>query len=176
MHVFLQGPRNIGKSTVLCKTLNILSAGEKLVLGGFLTWKDGRKDPHVYMKPVLSGYEGEIYKIASYDTKIGAMTCDVQVFEQEGVHLLEQSKHADLIIMDELGFLEGKAPGFRNAVLRILAGDVPVFGVLRLGDIPWFEEIKRNPLVRIYDVNKKNRDELPRQLAKEIDGFLANGY
>ena len=172
MHIFLQGPKRIGKSTVINKALDILAATASLSLGGFFTWNGGRDDPHIYMRPAQAGREGEVYRLASYDSDAGGLVGNVHIFELEGARLLGERFGADLIIMDELGFLESSAPLFRQAVLDTLSGKTPVLGVIRLGDIPWHVDIKRNTLVKVYDVNEENRDELPRVIARSIMGSV----
>jgi len=57
-------------------------------------------------------------------------------------------------------------------VLDTLSGGVPVLGVLRLGDIPWLEDIKRSPKVSLHYVDEKNRDSLPGYLARRICAIL----
>ena len=173
MHIFLQGPKRIGKSTVIRRTLDILMDEAPLELGGFFTWNGGKDDPHVYMRPASALSEGEIIRLASFNAINGGLKADVDAFEVDGVRILRDSKRADmnLIIMDELGFLEKDAPLFRQAALDVLDEDIPVLGVLRLGGVEWHEAIKRNPRVTLYDVDEKNRDNLPRVLA----GVLKNG-
>ena len=168
MHIFLQGPKNIGKSTVIYKTLGILAQRKPLVLGGFFTWNGGKDDLRVYMRSARSDDEREIFCLASWDAEIGRLVCDNQVFEETGTRMLEQCEDADLIIMDELGYLESGAFIFRKAVMDALARDLPILGVLRLGDIPWHAEIKRNPTVTLIDVSNENRDVLPRALAERF--------
>jgi len=168
LHIFLQGPKRVGKSTVIRKTLELLTADKLLRLGGFFTWNGGNDDPHIYLQPARSGMEDRVFRLASYDLVNGGLISYIQAFEQDGVQILADRADAGLIIMDELGYLERSAPVFRQAVLDILAGDIPVFGVLRQGDIPWHQDIKRNPKVTILDVNEKNRDILPRELAKRL--------
>jgi nucleoside-triphosphatase len=169
MHIFLQGPRNSGKSTVIHRMLDILMAQGSLKLGGFFTWRGGADNPHIYIRPAEVGREREIYRLASYD-KANGLSCDIQVFEQIGVSLLAESAGADLLIMDELGYLESHAAAFLQAVFSVLAGNTPVLGVLRQGDIPWHREIRDNPRAVLYEVDEKNRDTLPRQLAELISG------
>ena len=173
MHIFLQGQRNIGKSTVIKKTLEVLSERKQLVLGGFFTWNGGNSDPYIYMKPAGQNGKNEVFRIACFGKEKGGMVCDTDVFESDGVRLVLDGKCADLIIMDELGYLESGAPGFRQAVLDALVGTIPILGVLRLGTVPWHNEIKRNRSVTLYDVNEDNRNELPRKLADEILPLLS---
>ena len=174
MHIFLQGPKKIGKSTVIRKTLDILTSDAQLRLGGFFTWNGGNDDPHIYMRPARSGKEDGAFRLASYDFVNGGIISNIQAFELDGVRILADHADAELIIMDELGYLERNAPVFRRAVLDILAGDIPVFGVLRQGDVPWHLEIKQNPLVTIFEVNEKNRDGLPLELAFRLAGIIQN--
>jgi len=174
MHIFLQGIKGVGKSTVIRKTLDIITSRTPLLLGGFFTWKGRKDDLNLYIHSARRGNESDLFCVAMAGEGKGKYKCGIQVFEREGVRLLDQSRDADLIIMDELGYMESNAPGFRQAVLNIINGSIPVFGVLRLGDVPWHDEIKRNPHVTIYDVNEENRDNLPRELADILQSAIRN--
>ena len=172
MHIFLQGPRNVGKSTAIRKTLDIMSKTTSLSLGGFFTWNGGGETARIFLRPAIESRSDEVSLLASFDPAIGRMKCNPDVFEQTAAHLLAESASADLIIMDELGFIETDAPAFRKAVHDTLAGDVPVFGVLRQGkDIPWHDDIKKNPRVRLFDVTQENRDNLPQELARLLHSY-----
>ena len=168
MHVFLQGERNIGKSTVIRKTLAIVAARGPAVLGGFFTWKSDEDGPRVYMRPAGKPEGSGVFLIAGFDAGTGRMAGDIRMFETEGVRILRDRDGARLIVMDELGIFESGAPLFRQAVLDTLAGDVPVLGVLRLGDVPWLDPIRGDPSVSLYDVNIENRDYLPPELAERL--------
>ena len=161
MHVFLQGLRNIGKSTVILKTIDLLIARRSLLVGGFFTWNGGKGDLNVYIRPAASSPQEDIYRLASWNAEESRLVCDIRVFEETGVRILKQSKGADLIIMDELGYLESNSPMFKQTVMDTISGDIPILGVLRLGDIPWQNDIKRNPKVTLYSVNEENRETLP---------------
>jgi nucleoside-triphosphatase len=171
LHIFLQGPRNVGKSTVIRKTLDLLTEQGPLKLGGFFTWRDV-DDQHIYMRSVQVGLEQEVYRLATYDIKAGTLCCNPQTFEQAGEHLLAESVGADLMLMDELGFLEEQATAFRQAVLTQISGNTPILGVLRQGDIPWHREIKASPRVMLYEASEKNRDSLPQELAAQLAVLL----
>ena len=79
--------------------------------------------------------------------------------------MLARRGDEELIIMDELGYLESDAAAFKQAVFDVLSGDIPVLGVLRLGDVAWHREIKLNTKVKLIDVSEQNRDILPEVLA-----------
>ncbi|MCL1827875.1 MAG: nucleoside-triphosphatase [Oscillospiraceae bacterium] len=165
MHIFLQGPKNTGKSTVIRKTLDILTEHSPITLGGFFTWSSGGSEPDIFMRPAERDRGKEVYRIAGYSAESGGLDCDIDVFENIGTRLLTECAGAQLLIMDELGKLESGAPVFRRAVLNALSGDIPILGVLRLGDVPWLAEIRDDSRVTLIDVNKKNRDSLPREIA-----------
>ena len=165
MHIFLQGRRGVGKSTVIRKTLDLLIGELPLTLGGFFSRHGGKADPVVYMRPADMNGVGVEFRVAGWDEQKAGMVSDIDAFDREGTLLLRKRPGVDLIIMDELGYLESCADLFKQAVFDTLAGDIPVFGVLRLGDVPWHASIKSNPLVSIYDVNEENRDSLPAELA-----------
>jgi len=167
MHIFLQGPRGIGKSTVITKTLAILTSRYPLVTSGFYTWNGGRDDPHVYIKSARPDAEDGAIRVASWNDAGGGMKSEPGVFDHYGVAMLD-ADGANLVIMDELGFLESQAHVFKRTVIDTLAGSVPVFGVLRLGDVPWHEDIKRDPKVALFDVDVMSRDSLPQILAERI--------
>ena len=172
MHIFLLGHRNIGKSTVINRTLELLKSRMDFMTGGFRTWRGGADDPHIYMQPVISGWEREKYRLASYHVHGHKIDCDPQVFDRVGVCLLNGSRDADLIIMDELGFLERKSYQFQQKVLSVLANSTPVIGVLRLGDILWHNQIKSDPRVNLVEVTSGNRDQLPEDLAALLTPFI----
>ena len=168
MFYFLSGDSGVGKTTAIRKTIKLLDLRGPLVVGGFFTWKGDCGDPCVYMRPACSNESGEIYQVAAWNEAKGKMVGDCSAFDEVGASILARSKDADLIIMDELGYLESDALVFRNAVSDVLGGDVPVLGVLRLGSVPWLDAIKRNSRVVSIDVNKENRDALPRELVDRL--------
>jgi len=170
LHIFLQGMLNVGKSTVIRKTLEILTACGPLKIGGFNTWRSGALDSNIYIRPAMPGREDEKYHLASYRADSHNIDCDPLAFDQTGVRLLEENPYADLIIMDELGFLERYSSVFQQTVLKALDRDIPVIGVLRKKDIPWHEPIKTHPLVSIREVTMENRDTLPQELADRLRG------
>jgi len=172
MHIFLQGERNIGKSTIIRKTLALLAGSSPVPLGGFFTWKSGQDAPHVYIRPAAQARESEVYRLASWDFNVERMIVDSQVFEREGAGMLGGCDGARLLIMDELGVLESNAPNFRRVVLDAIAGEIPILGVLRVGGIPWHNDIKSHPSVVLVDVTTDNRDSLPHELADRLSPLV----
>ena len=173
MHIFLQGALDVGKSTVIIKALDILTAIRPFKIGGFMTWRDKTSDRHdVYIRPAMPGREREKYHLASYCPNDRRMNYDPRIFDQLCTRFLTESLNADFIIMDELGFLERHSFIFQQAVLNTLNRDIPVIGALRKGDIPWHESIKTNPRTSLFEITLENRDALPRELAARLMPFI----
>ena len=77
-----------------------------------------------------------------------------------------------LILMDELGFLEAGAAGFRKAVLDVLAGPKPVLGVVRQGLGAWQDA----PLGELWEVTEENRDAVPDRLRRRLAALLPAAF
>jgi nucleoside-triphosphatase len=169
-NIFLTGPRQIGKSTVLQKTLALLQKEMPLSLGGFLTYWAGEDERQLYLAPADPAHGQKAARLA--DDRQGRQTQYAEVFDTLGVKLLSDKSPTQLICMDELGFMEDKSQLFKGLVLACLDADTPVIGVLREGDIPWHAPIKNHPKVSVIEVNIDNREQLPTRLAAALRPYV----
>ena len=173
MTVFLTGERQVGKSTALRRALE----GCGLGVGGFMTDFGGtrRSDSKTLyllpwgMAPDLAA--GEVC------ARLGPGEKQVfpEVFDGLGAGLLRQAVRdpaCGLILMDELGFLEADAAGFRAAVLEALAGPKPVLGVVRLGFGVWGGA----PLGEVWDVTEDNRDAVAARLRRRLESLCPGAF
>lgn len=161
MPLFLTGARQVGKSTALRKAL---AASEKR-FGGVMTRFDVRHgERKLYLLPYsLSEALPESIPDCAVCARMGAegRRADPAVFDTLGVELLRKAMaDADVIVIDELGFLEESAEGFRNAVSAALRGSKPVLGVVREGLGAWSEA----PLGEVIEVTAGNRDAVPGEI------------
>ena len=181
MHVFVTGPPGSGKSTVVNKTIELISdriaardrAG--FIVAGFITYKGVDGDPNIYIESASEPLKR--YAFAQSGPG-GASGFRADVLENEGAALLEDAPEADLICMDELGFMEDAAPAFKKRVMACLDGSVPIIGALREkrrgNEISWHLPIKAHPSVTVLRVDECNRDGLPSRIVNIIFGI--NGY
>lgn len=174
MHLFLTGSIQIGKTTALNRTLQLL----KVTPGGFRSYfGEDRKSPHRYLYmssaagPCVFTPEHAIVEFSQDDN--GAMVRTVLPrFEELGLQYMAEASRYPLIVLDECGRLEQQLPRFRARVLELLDGDVPVLGVVRQDAKGWLEEIRHHPKVRLVTVTAQNRDALPQQLAEYYTPFI----
>ena len=156
-HIFLTGKVQVGKSTIIQKLLSSdLCQGKRI--GGFRTVNQGRS---VYIigaeQPLSSCSEKNICGYRYMDR----LNIDSypEVFDNLGCSLLENAERSDIIVMDELGFLESEAFAFQKKILEILDGDTPVIGVIKPRSSDFLDLVRKHPRVEILEVTPENRTE-----------------
>lgn len=186
-HIFFTGNLQVGKSTIVRK---IIAAHPEITLGGYFTcWtnKSNMENASLYIFPAernlyLSsgeyvevnrngGYTGLSEELANENSLVAhfgkTRTEKIfypEVFDNLGVELLEKAKKSDIILMDEVGFIEDKSEKFKEKVLEILDGDTQVVGIVRHlegreGEL--INAVKSHPNVEVVWVTEDNRDSLP---------------
>lgn len=163
MPLFLTGARQVGKSTALRKAL--AASGKRF--GGVMTRFDARHgERKLYLLPYsLSEALPESIPNCAVCARMGGggRRANPAVFDTLGVELLRKAMadaDVDVIVIDELGFLEESAETFRNAVSAALRGSKPVLGVVREGLGAWSEA----PLGEVIEVTEGNRDAVPGEI------------
>jgi len=154
LKIGVTGRKGIGKSAALRKVLAQIP--QKLV--GFIT------------RPIegdtLKGFEivdlcdGASHPIAYFDEE-NSIHPVLEGFETVGVAaLLNALKYGDVILMDELGFLESDATNFKNMVFKVLESDKLVFCVIKAEQNDFLEAVSKK-VDRIFTIDRENRDEIP---------------
>ena len=162
MHVFLTGPVQIGKSTLLRASLDALQPQK---LGGFRTVSvqpqaDGSRP--VYLHPACS--PDELHESAN---RVGIRRPGLGIvsfpaaFETAGLAALAGAEDCDLLLMDEIGRMERRADTYSARILTLLDGGVPILGVVqKKADTPLAQAIRSHPRVRLIEVSEENRNTL----------------
>lgn len=168
MHIFLTGEIQIGKSTVLRKTME----GLGFSVGGFRTFYKGDRrlpDKVLCIAGVNDAYMDEAQVVVRFID--GKPTAFPEQFDRVGGMLLRKAREsAGLIIMDECGRLEREATLFQEEVLKTICGDIPVLGVVRYDAGGWTHDIRNHPNVQVITVDRDNRDRLPAELIAKLRG------
>ena len=151
-HLFLTGEIQVGKSTLLRRFLT----EKKQRIAGFRTvWSDGERRT-LHLLPCDGGVCCEENCVA--ERLSGKLVPRPEIFDRLGPVLLGQP--CDLLVMDELGFLESTAPAFRSAVLAALDGSIPVVGVIQPRHTEFLDAVRAHEGVHIVTVTVENRDTL----------------
>lgn len=167
MHIVLTGSIQVGKSTALRKALQALN----MPICGFETrFADarGREGSRLLMQRAGAPPENEAESTVARFME-GRMVAFPERFDAIGCALLNNpNPTARLILMDECGYLEKDALGFRQAVLRALDGKRPVLGVVRQGAGGWTGQILQHPKVRLLTVTEQNRAFVPERIIRHV--------
>lgn len=92
------------------------------------------------------------------------------VFETRGVELLKDAEDCDLILMDEIGWMEGNTTLFRERIMRLVEASVPILGVVqKRWNTQLQEYIRNHPRVKLITVDRENRDNLETKIGYWLD-------
>jgi nucleoside-triphosphatase len=158
VHIFLTGNIQVGKTTIIRSFLS----QTRLSADGFMTyWGTGDENGRsLYLSPYDQDlHPAERYFIAcDLDHRLSRTANMADVFDKHGTEILLDSGKRDVIVMDELGFMESKAKSFQNAVMRHISGRVPILGVIKNIQTEFLNTIRTHPNVEICEITVENRD------------------
>lgn len=164
---FLTGPRHVGKSTILSAAIERVPGPA----GGFRVERvfEGRRLRAFRLVDLMSGDSAEIAS-----ARRGGWDVHVEAFEGVGVRSIRRAlEAARLVVMDELGRFELRAPGFRRAVMDALADPVPVVGVLKADSNPFLDAIRARDDTTVAEVAAETREVALRSLEAWIAQALS---
>ena len=176
MHIFLTGDVQVGKSTIIKKTLAALKLRD---IGGFRSVSvpdlpDGAMS--VYLIPARDEHPmmGDWNRVGIRKGCGRGIEKIPEAFERAGVQALVDAENMPLILMDEVGRMESAAARFSARILELLNGDTPILGVVqKIADSKLTNAIRQHPNVRVLTVTKENREKLAeevlRLVSKELD-------
>lgn len=157
-HLFLTGPKGVGKSTLI----HGLLAEEPGPLGGFFTVKH---KGGIYLLPAA---QERAFTPESFLFRCGHGG-DPARFDDLGCAALADTAGCRLLVMDELGPHEAAARQFQASVFRALDGDIPIIGVLQQAESEFLHRIAHHPRVTVLTVSVENRDALAAELRRWRD-------
>lgn len=135
-HLFLEGPIQEGKSTLIRKLIK-----ENLAqIGGFSSQRLFSDSGETAGFRITAAGEAmdltKKYSPGLTDVFLffdGSRTETVPgIFADAAVRYLRENEGKKLILLDEIGGVELLSPEFRRELYRVLAGDIPCLGVLKL--------------------------------------------
>lgn len=161
-HIIIRGPRGVGKSTLIRRLLEAVGASP----AGFITKKaapgaDGVARIHIYPAALP-----EAQRLPAEGNCVGACRSGrmtdrrTEVFDTLGVAYLNDTAGRNVLVMDELGFMESEALDFQRAVLDALDGALPVLATVKDKDVPFLEAVCAHPNAQVRIITPENRDAL----------------
>lgn len=165
-NIFVTGPIQIGKSTVILKVIDQLQAKK---IGGF-------KTKPLYENKIRVGFtiqsfqnSKRIFAHKDWRTpfKFDVYYYDPEIFETFGTALLENAiRESQFIVIDEIGKMEARTNQFKKAVQQCLDSPLPVLGAFQKR-AEWFEEVLAvRKDTRIFKIEEDNRETIDRDILK----------
>ncbi len=171
-NVLLTGTPGVGKTTVIRRTLGLLS-GTKV--GGFFTEaieEGGRRTGFALAD--LRGPRGVLASVKlSSGPRVSKYRVNVPDMVSIGVPaLLNALCDADLVVCDEIGRMELFCREFQDAIVCCLDADKPLLGTIQARRNEFLDHIRAREDVDVIRVTPGNRDGLPGQLAGRLSGLV----
>jgi nucleoside-triphosphatase len=164
----LQGRPGVGKTTLVQRVLPLLaSAGTRVA--GFATAEIRVGGRRVGFAAEDVAGRREVIAWAGHASlvSVGRYGVDLAAFERVALPTLTD-RHAQVIVIDELGRMELASEPFRIAVLDLMATDKAVLATVHAARHPFTDALKSRRDVRVLEVTPDNRDALPSQVAASL--------
>lgn len=94
-----------------------------------------------------------------------------ELLDTLGVKYLSGIPEGSLVVLDEIGTLETRAPEFQRAVMKILSGNYRVLASVKAQNTEFLRAVRSHPDCELYIITPENRDRLYAQIKKEYGDF-----
>ena len=160
IHTLIVGAKHVGKSTLIQKVVRELNC----TVSGFETKKEpdpasGASGIPLYIYPAGKPHQQEKDNLLGFCTLSHPKVID-GAFDRAAHLICEAETTGDLIVMDEIGFLETSSEAFCAEILKRLDGQKPVIAAVRQSDNPFLQAIRNHPNCRCFFITEENRDAL----------------
>ncbi len=165
--VLLTGAPGVGKTTLVRRVVERLGDA---AAAGFVTEEvRGARGRTGFRVVALDGRSGPLASAAGgAGPRVGRYAVHLDAFEAVALPALALRPGIDLFVVDEIGKMECLSASFVEAVRRLIAAEVALFGTVARAGGGLVAEAKRAPGVEVVVVTPANRDALAGALARRL--------
>lgn len=159
-HTLIVGAKHVGKSTLIRKVIGELGCS----VSGFETKKEDCMADEIHGSPLYIYKAGQAHR-QMQDNLLGYCKGNPPEISKHAfdraVHLISESEiEGDVIVMDEIGFMESSSKVFCSEIMHRLDGDKPVIAAVKHNETGFLTAVKNHPNCRCFFITEENRDEL----------------
>lgn len=167
LRLFLTGNPGVGKTTLIRAIAERLSGIE---CAGFYTEEIRQSGERTgFRVTTLDGAKATLASIGTKKPTVGKYSVQLEEFEKLALrHIDPLLTSADLYIIDEIGKMELLSQQFRANLTELLASPTNLLATISKKANGFVNQIKHRADAEIIEVTRKNRGELPEQLARKI--------
>jgi nucleoside-triphosphatase len=171
VRLFLTGNPGVGKTALIRAVVERLKG---ITCAGFYTEEMRQTGQRTGFKIVtLDGRDGILASLGRQRPTIGKYSVHVAEFEKLVLRYLDPATtSADLYVIDEIGNMELLSHQFRIRIIELLAQPTNLLATITKRGNGFIDQTKRRSDIEIIEVTRKNRDELPEELARKIKNQL----
>ena len=167
--IFVTGAVGVGKSTLLRRVIDACAPTRKIY--GFHTEKvssEGKSGTtgKVFIYPAVGPSVQDSDHCVADILALNSFDIHTEVFDTLGVTLLSDIPCGEVVLMDELGFLESTAPRFCEKIMETINGDCLVLGAIKPVAIPFLYAVRANPNVTLFELTEQNRDSVAKEIMR----------
>lgn len=147
-------------------------------IGGFYTAEVRAGNERIgFSITAMDGTTGRLAQVGLESPyRLGRYGIDMESFERVALGALEGAlERGDLVVIDEIGYMELMSRRFRDLVLRALDSASPVLGTIMRSRFAFADLVTSRPDVEVIPVRVENRDKLFDEVLKRVKGLLASG-
>ncbi len=169
-NLFVTGDPGAGKSTLVREAVRALGVRP----GGYLTRAFPRRGRKIRCEIVsLTPGAGKRAGVLASADRTGVLRLNPADLESVGAAALERAAgRSPLVVMDEIGHLEGASARFRKAVAACLQSATPVLGAIKSSPGPFVDRIKSRSDVLVLELSPDRYPAVKREVIRLLGALL----
>lgn len=168
-NLLITGRPGCGKTTLVEKTAARL--GERAM--GFFSREIRQGGRRVgFSIKTLDGKNGTLaHKDSASSFRLGRYGVNIDDIERVALPPVREAvRSGKVVVIDEIARMELFCPAFKDAVLEALDSPSFVLATLQMGRDPFLDEVRQRSDVRIFTLNRENRDLLSETIVSYLIG------
>ena len=170
-NILISGYPGVGKTTLIRKLIKNMNCK----IDGFFTKekKEAGKRTGFNITDFCGNQEVLAHLYFKSPYRVGYYGVNVKAFETIGIPALERALEiADLIVIDEIGKMEMFSEKFCEMLEKVFASSKPLLAAIKAKDCRLTAKLKARTDVRVFQLTKKNRENIEDMIQKEIELFF----